>query len=254
MKEALSDRWKRRADDFHLRSRWRWGRGGQGESGRTGCGGSVVVVVGAVVVVAGIEIEASTDGDGMLRGAEVRRGLRREGKGHAEESPPPAFPDLTSRLPPPTCSRICGVVFRLNVLIAAAADGRHSDSNPFFLEFYPGLLTRRTAKESAPLRLQLCFEPGTSAAVVGRPGLQGRLCWPELTQKNTFSPKYANKVILYILFFPHHIMSTWLPCFHCWVLRYSFYPIISQLACVVRSYEICLGSSEPTLQVLVRSQ
>lgn len=83
MKEGLSGRWKCRADDSHLRSRWRWGRGCGDEGG--GDKGSR----------AGIEIEASTDGDGMLRGAEVRRGLRREGKGHAEESPPPR-PSLTS--------------------------------------------------------------------------------------------------------------------------------------------------------------
>lgn len=104
MKEGLSGWWKCRADDSHLRSRWRWGRGwwGGGKGSRVSAlyrmwrvGGG-----GGVVVVAGIEIEASTDGDGMLRGAEVRRGLCREGKGHAEESHPThPRPSLTSLLP-----------------------------------------------------------------------------------------------------------------------------------------------------------
>lgn len=77
---------------------------------------------------------------------------------------------------------------------------------------------------------------------------QGLLCWPKHTQNFFFLPKYINKIIT------GHVISTWLHCFQCCISWYSFYSIIFQLVCVVRSYEICLRPSESTEQVPVCSK
>lgn len=64
-----------------------------------------------------------------------------------------------------------------------------------------------------------------------------------LTKVEVHFPKiYDNKVVLHNLFFLYYIISTqWLYCFHFQCqLRWSIYPVVIQVACVVRFYEIRL--------------
>lgn len=80
---------------------------------------------------------------------------------------------------------------------------------------------------------------------MGRQGQLDLLCWPNHTEKSTFSRQYDNQVILRSPFFRHHIISTCFRCLQCCILREGFYPIIFQLVCFARFYEIRLRPAEP---------
>lgn len=70
----------------------------------------------------------------------------------------------------------------------------------------------------------------------GHQGQQCRLCWPQHSQKSTFSHSYDDKVILHNLLFSHHIISTSLCWFHRCILLWIYLECnLNALHCSIRS-------------------